>query len=590
MWRLKSVMETHKENVKAREKEWREYERKITVYHEQFNNARRNLETLLREEEESRFAKTIQSRDAANKVLRRIKDFRTELHEAERRIPDTYREMEKQENQLIPFKRYRRHMDENYPGGIKYMDKELTIALSKFKSNEGLMEARIAKWENMAEGKQENLMVPYQKSIDQKVLWRPKTYLEEIETYRENVEAFDGKLEKYNREKGQYHETLDTYELNRKNLETKFDEQGVSRYTRVPITYDAARDILRRMNDFMTELHEVESRILDSYREMMEHEHQLLRLEMNMTNMDEKDPERIKNFWKDMDKDLTIALGKWERDKIVLEAMIVKWENMIEMERENLAVRCQSCLDQMLLWPLKTRMEIHNDVKVCDMKWEKYERKKRAYHEKLDNFESARRNLETMLDEQRDSRSSKVSLICTVARFVLRIMKDFTTELRKTEREILERHLEIKNHEQKLLEIRMRLINENAPDKIKDIDKDLTTALNRWERNKEALDKNIVEWEYTVNRKRENDAEWCQWCIDDVRDKAKLNTTLVAISSIGTIYGLGVAAFELLTGGIGGALGAAVAGVGAVTGTIQARGTKDLIVLLQNGSRHNFCC
>ena len=68
----------------------------------------------------------------------------------------------------------------------------------------------------------------------------------------------------------------------------------------------------------------------------------------------------------------------------------------------------------MLMWRLKTYLEAiietYNENKGrSDREWGKYMRKKREYHEKLDNYKSARRNLETKLDEQGDSLVDRIT-------------------------------------------------------------------------------------------------------------------------------------------------------------------------------------
>ena len=205
-------------------------------------------------------------------------------------------------------------------------------------------------------------------------------------------------------------------------------------------------------------------------------------------------------------------------------------------------------------------METHiENVKARDREWEEYERKKTGFHEKLDKYRSAGRNLETILDEVRTLKAvprafEEVSEIHNAARDVLRRMNNFTMELDGGERRIHDRYREIKDHEHQIhgLEMSTRHMNENVPDKIKDIDKDLTTALNRWERNKNALEENIVKWENMVNRERQYVAVRCLSCIDEVKDNGKLNTTGVAIGSVGAaaliVSVVGLAAVSFLTG------------------------------------------
>ena len=489
-WRLKTNMEQHKENVQAREKEWKEYERKKTVYHEQFNNIRRRLETLLRAEKESRFP---ESCDAAIKVLRRIKDFGTDFHEAERITPD-------------------------------------------------VLKARIATRENMAE----------------------------------KEEALERKLKK-----GKYHATLDNYKWwERKNLETKFDEQEVSRYTRVPTTY-AVKGILWRMKDFMIELHKFESRILDICRKLIAHEHQLFQLEMNITYMDQRNPERIKYFFESMDIDLTIGMSKWERNKTILESCIVKWENMVERDRENLFGQYQRFIEQMRLKPdLEEKIQVHEqNVEDSHRKWEKYESKNRVYHKKLYKYKSARRNLETKLKPPVlltiDFSFDRITKTCDAVSKVQQRMKDFTTKVEEAECGILDRHKEMRDRDVELyiLTNEMTLTDESHPHIVshlsKNMEKYVTRTLEIWNREKDCLEEQIELWEEMVGTERENVAAGLQEYIDI--EKQLVNESMASRQGVNAaVGGVTVGVATILSGGL---LLPALVGAGIGMGAIAVKDT-----------------
>ena len=162
----------------------------------------------------------------------------------------------------------------------------------------------------------------------------------------------------------------------------------------------------------------------------------------------------------------------------------------------------------------------------------------------MDDYKSARRKLKTMLDKQRDSTSDQVTENRDAAKIVLRTMKDFTTKVEEVKGRIYDKYRDIKDQEEQIhqLEMNIRNVDKNDSDRFRDflknMDVDLTTALSGWERNKNALETNIVEWENMVGRERLIVAVQCQERINEMRDRAKMNTTQLISNGVGTLGGI----------------------------------------------------
>ena len=222
---------------------------------------------------------------------------------------------------------------------------------------------------------------------------------------------------------------------------------------------------------------------------------------------------------------------------------------------------------KVLLWGLKTyleeKIETHKEnVKWHDRKRKEYETKIKSYDRKMLDYKSARRKQETMLDKQENSTSDQVTETCDATKIVLQIMTAFTTQVEEVKCRISSKYNKIKEHERQIyrLESNIRYTNENNPDRLKDfltnMDKDLTTALNEWELDKNALKTNIEEWENMVEKVRQDVAVQCQGRINKMRDRAKMNTTQLIVNGAGTLGGKGAGVVALGTPGGGLAAGA----------------------------------
>ena len=180
------------------------------------------------------------------------------------------------------------------------------------------------------------------------LLWKLKRNLEEkIEKHKENVKRHGRGWKEYETKIKSYDKTIDDYKSARRKLKTMLDKQKDSTSDQVTETCNAARIVLQVMNAFTTKVEEVKGRIYDKCREIKDYEEQIHQLEINIRNADENAPGRLRDFLKHMDKDLTTALSGWEQDKNALEPDIVKWENMVERERQIVAVECQGHVNEM---------------------------------------------------------------------------------------------------------------------------------------------------------------------------------------------------------------------------------------------------
>ena len=165
---------------------------------------------------------------------------------------------------------------------------------------------------------------------------------EKIETHKENVKAFDGEWEKYCSNRGTFRKKMVDHDSAEKNLEPFFDvQESYISYIEASIA-----DVRGKMNLFLTNLYGTGIKIQNTRSEMREQQRKLRALEMRMRHIEGNNQEEINLFLEKMHNDLTTGLSEWERNKEMLENMIAKWKNMVEREREYVAVECLSCIDQ----------------------------------------------------------------------------------------------------------------------------------------------------------------------------------------------------------------------------------------------------
>ena len=79
---------------------------------------------------------------------------------------------------------------------------------------------------------------------------------------------------------------------------------------------NAARQVLQLMENFETEVEAAECRIRDACSDVVDRERELDR---KMRREDENHPDKILDFWKHMECDLTTALEIWKRKNDSLE-------------------------------------------------------------------------------------------------------------------------------------------------------------------------------------------------------------------------------------------------------------------------------
>ena len=262
----------------------------------------------------------------------------------------------------------------------------------------------------------------------------------------------------------------------------------------------------------------------------------------------------------------------------------MKSENMVEIGREYLFVQCDRCIDQMELWRLKTDLEdkietYKNNKENSDGEGRKYNRKKREYDDILNSYKSARRNLETKLDEQGGSLSNRVTEACKAAREILREKNNFTTQVEEAECRKGDARSDVVRQERELhtLETKMRQENENHRDNSlyfwKNMEGDLTTALAKWKRENDYFEQNIKLWEKMVEIERERVAALCQEYIDSVKEMVYNRTTQSQQVNAGVVFPLGGVTVGVATIISGRLLLPALTGVGLVTGGLIIKDT-----------------